>query len=337
MVHGEHNITISTQTILRIVVVVCTLWFLYLVRDILALLMIAVIIAAALGPIITVFQRWHIPRALTVTLVYVAFFAILSLLVSFIVPSLTAQLNAFAERLTQQTVFAPDSALGMIFGTNLGSANVLSQIHTIFSGSFGDVFSRTASVFSVLVAVLATLSMAFYMSLQKDGIKHFLVSLTPQQHQAYVISLAQRIQENFGRWMAGQVVTMVFVGVFYYIILALLGVPYALVLAVLGGLLEIVPYLGPVLSVIPAAMLGFSVSPMVGFGVLAGYMLVNLVENHILIPQIMNKAVGLNPVAVILALLVGAKIAGLIGVIIAVPLAGAVSLFVKDVLERKIG
>ncbi len=330
--------TLTQQNIVRLAIAGLSLWFLYVVRDVVILLILAVIIAAALRPLIDAAEKLCLPRAISVAAVYLVFFTIVSVLVAVIVPTISTQLQGLAVQLSAMVTALQNSAIGALFGLDrMAHETLFSNLGASLSGSVGDIFSRTASVFSALIATLATLSMAFYMSLQRDGIKRFVVSLAPRQHQKYVTSLVTRIQESFGRWMAGQLVTMVFVGVLYYAILSLLGVPYALVLAVLGGVLEIVPYLGPVMSVIPAALLGFAASPMTGIGVLIGYMVVNLVENHVLIPQIMNKAVGLNPVAVILALLIGAKVAGLIGVIIAVPLAGALSLFIKDVLEGKIG
>ncbi len=329
--------TISSQTLFRVTVTVLSLWFLYLVRDIIALLLIAVIITAALGPFINRLERWHLPRPLTVTFVYVIFFTGLSMLIAVIVPTIAAQISALSAQLTENVHMLQSSAIGTLLGLDRMSETTSFTVATqTLSGSLGEVFSRTASLFSALIALLAVISMSFYMSLQRDGMKRFLLSLTPMQHQPYVASLVSRIQESFGRWMAGQLVTMVFVGTMYFVALSIFHVPYALVLAVIGGILEIVPYLGPVMSAIPAALLGFALSATAGMGVIVSYVLINFVENHILIPQIMNKAVGLNPVAVILALLIGAKVAGLIGIIIAVPIAGALSLFIKDVLEKRI-
>ncbi|HHH12373.1 MAG TPA: AI-2E family transporter [Candidatus Moranbacteria bacterium] len=255
---------------------------------------------------------------------------------AYIIPTLSEQVNQFGKNMTVLLEEIAGGVLGEFIGLNLPAADRWGNIAGQLSGSLGDIFARTKSVVSGMIGVVAVISMSFYMSLRKDGMRVFLLSLAPSQHRKYVDSLTGRISESFGRWMAGQLVTMVFVGVLYYLALSLLGVPYAALLAVLGGLLEIVPYLGPIMAAAPAALLGFAVSPAVGLAVLVSYSLINLVENHILIPQIMNKAVGLNPVAVILALLMGAKTAGLVGVILAVPVAGALALFVKDVLEHRI-
>ncbi len=329
--------SISSATIFRIVVVVLSLWFLYVVRDIIALLLVAIIITASLEPIITRACRLlRLPRPAVVVFVYVVFFTAMGLFISYIVPTLSEQVRQFGDNLSSLLTQLGATTLGALVGLDKIAAGEIGNLTGQLSGSLGDIFNRTKSVVSGLIGTVAVISMSFYMSLQKDGLREFLVSVTPKQHRKYVNSLVKRISESFGWWMAGQLVTMIFVGVLYFIALSLLGVPYAALLAILGGLLEIVPYLGPIMAVIPAALLGFAVSPAVGLGVIIAYSLINLVENHVLIPQIMNKAVGLNPVAVILALLIGAKTAGLVGVILAVPIAGALALFVKDVLEHKI-
>ena len=129
---------------------------------------------------------------------------------------------------------------------------------------------------------------------------------------------------------------MVFVGVLYYIALTLLGISYAPVLAIIGGLLEIIPYFGPIIASIPAILFGIMVDPMIGAMAAVAYFVINMIENHFLIPKIMNKAVGLNPVLIILALLIGGKIAGVVGIFLAVPIAGAIGLFIKDVMNKKV-
>ena len=117
--------------------------------------------------------------------------------------------------------------------------------------------------------------------------------------------------------------------------LSLLGIPYALVLAIFAGLMEIVPYVGPIISAIPGIILGFTISPLTGFLTIFMYILVQQFENHVITPQIMKKAVGLNPIAVILAIFVGAKLAGILGAILAIPVATAVSIFVSDIFKDK--
>ena len=325
------SIDIPSNTILRIIAIILGLWLLYVIRDVIWLFLIAIIITAALNPVIKSAQKFfRSPRTSAVAVVYVSFFAILGFLVSIIVPALTEQftelmhdLPGFFTQIMPSHITVPND---MSFG----------DVSQRLIGMIKNPFSTTVGFFTGIISAVAVISMSFYMSLQEDGLKESLLIITPEQHKKYIASLIDRIQENFGRWMVGQLVTMVFVGALYYIALTLLGVPYAPVLALIGGLLEIVPYFGPILSAVPAMTFGFIMDPVIGLTVGVAYLGINMIENYFLIPKIMNKAVGLNPVLVILALLIGAKIAGVIGILLAVPLAGAMGLFLKDVVEKKI-
>lgn len=313
--------------ILRVLAVAAAVWFLYTIRSVIALFLISIIITASLHPIISkVTSVAKMPRTLSAVVVYLLFFLGLGLLVSWIVPTLSEQLEGFSGDVTELISGNP-------YLTNSFS---IEQGFQQLTGSLGNVLSTTAGVFTGLVSAVAVISMSFYMSLQKNGLKTALMLIAPKQHQKYVASLTDRIQESFGRWMAGQLVTMIFVGILYFIVLSALGVPYASLLAVLGGLLEIVPYFGPILAAVPATIVALSLAPITGLMVVISYVTINLIENQILIPKIMNRAIGLNPVLVILALLIGAKIAGVAGLFLAVPIAGALGVFIKDVLEKKI-
>ncbi len=324
-------IDVSSNIIFRVLGIVLGLWFLYVIRDVIWLFLIAIIITAALNPMIKNTQAFlRSPRAVAVSVVYIIFFLLLGVLISFIVPTISAQFEEIGTEVPKLLAQFLPKHLSPIEDPTF--SNVSQQ----FIGLLGNPFSTTVGLLSGLISIFAVISMSFYMSLQEDGLKNALLLIVPSQHQKYIATLIDRIQENFGRWMAGQLVTMIFVGVLYYIALRLLGVPYASVLAVIGGLLEIVPYFGPIMAGVPAVIFGFMQDPMIGLFVFVAYWGINLIENYFLIPKIMNKAIGLHPVLVILALLIGGQIAGIVGIFLAVPLAGAIGLFLKDVMEKKI-
>ncbi len=323
----EQKVDISTNIILRVLAVVAGIWFLYVIRDVIALFLVAIILTASLHPIIVKMMRISgFPRTATVSIVYILLFVIIALLAVVIFPTISSQFEKFIEEIAPK------------FGSNQIFAQLFSaqEVRQVFTGSFDNLLSTTADIIIAFIAFFAAVSMSFYMSVQEDGLKKSLLLITPQQHHKYIISLSERIQDSFGRWMAGQLVTMVFVGVLYFIALSVLGVPFAGLLALFGGLLEIIPYFGPIVASIPAIVIAFSISPFTAALVAASYLAINIVENQVLIPKIMNKAIGLNPVLIILALLVGAKIGGMIGILLAVPLAGALGVFIKDVIEKKI-
>lgn len=315
------------NSILKVVAVLAVAWFLFVIRDVIALFLIAIIITASLNPIIGKMVRsLRLHRTAAVGVVYGIFFGGLALLAVFIMPTISSEIEGFIAELTR--FLSSNEFLASLF-----SAEDLGRTLT---GSVENLLSTTAGLFSGIISVAAIVSMSFYMSSQEDGLKQSLLLITPGQHEKYISSLIDRIQESFGRWMAGQLLTMIFVGIFYFVLLSVLGVPFAGLLAILGGLLEIIPYFGPIMAAVPAIAIAFSISPVAAGMVAFGYFAINLVENQILIPKIMNKAIGLNPVLVILALLMGAKIAGFVGILLAVPLAGALGVFIKDVLEKKI-
>ncbi len=321
----------ATNIILRAVVIILTLWFLYIIRDVIWLFLIAIIITAALDPVISRVQKFiKSQRAVAVSVVYISFFSVLAVFIAFVAPMLANQFDQLGRELPQ---FMAKFSSGSITDFQDISFGDISQK---IVGLLSNPFSTTFSFFTTVISIVAVVAMSFYMSLKKDGLKKSLLLITPKQYIGYVSSLVDRIQNNFGRWMVGQVITMIFVGILYYIALIILGVPYAPVLAIIGGLLEIIPYFGPIIASVPAILFGVIEEPIIGIMVAVAYFVINLIENHFLVPKIMNKAVGLNPVFIILALLIGGKIAGVVGMFLAVPISGAIGLFIKDIMDKKI-
>ena len=199
------------------------------------------------------------------------------------------------------------------------SANNPSQ--ETFADSFASVFSTVKGFFGGLAALFIILVLAFYMVVEQEKVRNYFKSLAPIEYQPYMAHLMKKMSLKMGEWLRGQIILGVIVGVAAYIGLSLLGVPYALLLALIAGVLEVVPYVGPILSLVPAVIIGLAQSPMIGLGVVALYLGIQQVENHVLVPKIMQKVTGLNPIISILAILIGLKAAGLVGIIFSIPLA----------------
>jgi predicted PurR-regulated permease PerM len=128
---------------------------------------------------------------------------------------------------------------------------------------------------------------------------------------------------------------MLLVGLITYVGLRLLGIPYALPLAILAGLLEIIPYFGPIIAAIPAVIIGFSISPLIGIATTALAFLIQQLENYLIVPKIMEKSVGVSPVIILLALMIGFKIAGAMGALISIPVFITLQVFVKVYVDSK--
>ena len=172
------------------------------------------------------------------------------------------------------------------------------------------------------------------MSVKEDGMNSFLVSLTPKAHKDHVVIVANRIKKKIGRWLGGQLLLMLIIFALDFIALSIFRVPYALILALFAGLLEIVPYLGPIISVALASIVGFFISPVTGLIILGILTVIQQLESHVIAPQLMKKVVGLNPVVVILALLIGAKLGGTLGAILAIPLATSAGVLISDLFYK---
>jgi len=165
-------------------------------------------------------------------------------------------------------------------------------------------------------------SYSFYFAINEKGIEEFLRILTPKEKEEYIVGLWKRSQAKIGLWMQGQLLLGVLIGVLVYLVLAVLGVPYALPLGVIAGLFELIPVFGPILSAVPGIALAFTTGGFtLALMVLGAYVIIQQLENNLIYPLVVTKVVGVPPVLVILALLIGAKLAGILGILLSVPLA----------------
>jgi len=333
----SQTINISTSTILRIVVVLLALAFLYIIRDILIVVFVAVIIAAAINGPVNWLQRHRVPRILGVTFIYLFILLLLALVVTLIFPPLAEQIKQLAVSFPE---FMERASLTVQewWGEHKIEGN-LQMLLDRFSGKLtqaaSSVFGTIIGIFGGLISAIIILVISFYLSVQEKGVKRFLISLTPNEHKHYISDLIERIQTRIGGWLRGQLLLMIIIGILVYIGLSILGVKYALTLALVAGLLEIIPYIGPILATIPAVILAFLQSPFLALLVLLLFIVIQQLENYVIFPQVMKRAVGLNSIIIIIVMLIGAKLAGVLGIILAVPLTAAAAEFLKDFQKKE--
>ena len=337
---NKHTVDISTGIIFRTIMILLGIWFLYVIRDVVAILFIAIILTAAIEPLVNWMNNRKIPRSLAVSIIYILLFAIISAAFYFLIPPFVSQFQDFSNNFPMYAqkmtgFFRGIENFGQSHNLSLSEQNFLQGISGKITQYSLNIFSTTIGVFSGFISILVILSLTFYLSVKKDGMKSFVVAVTPEKYQDYAVSAAERIKIKIGKWMQGQLFLMLLIFILDFLALYFLNVPYALVLAILGGLLEIIPYLGPIISAIPAIILGFFVSPLTGILVAVAYIVIQQAESHIITPQLMRKVLGLNPIVVILALLIGAKIGGVLGAILSIPITTAISVFVDDLVEKK--
>jgi len=330
-------VNISTLTLIKIVVFALGLVALYLIRDILLMILVSMVLASAMDPLVEwLLKKAKFPRGLSVILVYLIFISFFALIIYFLIPPIIEQFSQLASRLEGvREEFANKSSLFTKVLDDLGITKGFSSLGEKFAQATAGIFQTTLGVFSGIVQVIAVLAITFYLVSSENGMKNFIKSFVPYKHKAYSVALTDKVQKKIGRWLLGQLILSAFIFILTFIGLTALGVKSALALALLAGLLEIVPYLGPVLSAIPAIFMAFVQSPPLALFVLLLYIVVQQVENYVLVPKIMGRTVGTNPVIILLAVLIGFKIAGILGMLLSVPIVAAVNVFLSDFRQMR--
>ncbi|MEK7072236.1 MAG: AI-2E family transporter, partial [Patescibacteria group bacterium] len=211
------------------------------------------------------------------------------------------------------------------FQSNIGALGLAA------GGIFNTFFAFLGGIVSILIVAVLT----FYLTVEEHAMKRVLRSLVPVKYQPYVTHLVNRIKEKIGMWLRGQLILSLIIFVLVWFGLSILGIKYALVLALFAGVTELIPYLGPFIGAIPAVFIALTQSPALAIGVIVIYVIIQQLENHIIVPKVMQKAVGLNPIITIISMMIGFKLAGILGIVIAIPVATAISIALNDVLEIK--
>lgn len=325
---SPQRVEISTVSYLKFVGVLLGVAFLWFIRDILALLFIVLIIVAALGPTVRTMEKNGVPRVLGVSLIYIAAFLVLAGIFSMIVPPLINQIRALAQNFPS-LVSQVAPLYEILIESN--AVDALNKLSNQLGSVTQSVFTATSNIFGGAFAAITVLVISFYMLVDARQNRDSLVVLVPARYLKQVTDIVSRAGDKLGSWLRGQLILSVVITIITLIGLLLLGVPFALTLAVLAGLLEIVPFIGPIIAGIVAVAVAYMAgSWQLALAVFVFYILLQQLENHFLVPKIMSNAVGLSPVVVIIALAVGSKLAGVVGAILAVPLVATLSVIAHE-------
>jgi predicted PurR-regulated permease PerM len=334
----KHTIEISTSTIFKGLAIILGLILVYMLRNILVMLFISVIIAAAVDSPIDWLTRHKIKRVFSVAIVYILLIAIFAFLIYLIVPPLAGQLVSLATELPDYLV-GVQSKLQWLGGdfSHQTLQDLLLGLGQQLSLSVSNIFVATINIFGGIVSAFLVLVISIYLAVQEQGVKKFVLSIVSPKNKEYAASLVDRILSKLGAWMRGQLVLMAIIGAMVYIGLSLLKIKFALTLALLTGLLEIIPVIGPILSAVPGILFALLQSFGLAIVVAAFYYFVQELEKYLIVPLVMRRSLDMNPIAVIVAVLVGAELYGILGAILAIPVAAIISIIFSDLMERRKG
>lgn len=302
------KVDVSPKSIIFAIGTLLLLWGLYQVRGVIVLLFISFILMSALTPLIKITDRFKIPKIFTVLIIYILFILLLTTLIISFVPALIQQSSSLFTQLP--------AILERFVAFQIDLDFLASQFGSLPS----NILRIAVGAFSNILAIFTLLVMTYYLSVERENLhKYFIRFFGNNDAEKKAEGVVRTVERKIGSWIRGQVALMVVVGLMTYVGLLLLGIPYALPLGILAGILEIVPNIGPTIAAIPAILVGLTVSPLTGLGAIALAILVQQLENNLLVPKIMQRAVGINPLISIVLLFVGFSLAGVIGTLLAIP------------------
>lgn len=340
------TISITIGTIVAAVAVLAGAALLWELRDLVLVLMTAVVIASAIEPAVAFMRRQGVPRVLAVLLVYALILSAFFGIFYFFIPSVLSELTTFISSLPVYMEALNRISAFDEYARILGAAPPdLSQIDLMASfrggleavGVFGNILTAAASIFGGALSFILIVIFSFYFAVIETGVDDFLEIVAPRKYKAYVLDLWRRSRHKIGLWMQGQLLLALIMGVLVYLTLTILGIKHALLLAVVAAVFELIPVFGPTLAALPAILIGFvDGGAVMGLVVIGVYILLQQFENHLIYPLVVTRVVGVPPLLVILALIVGAKLAGFLGIILSVPVAATVQEFVNDIRERRV-
>ncbi len=325
---------ISLRSFLYLLGALGVIALLWMISDILILLFASIVFAAALDPSVKALQRLKLPRVLAVALIYMLFAGVVIGTIFLIVPTVSAQIEtisknipAYQEKLLQVVDKSPQLERMYI--------KLTSQASSISEGLISNAAPVAAGFFSGVVGFLTFLVLTFYMLSGGKRMATTAFDFIPQAHtKKRLINLSIAISTKLGYWLRGQAILGLIIFVASFIGLSFIGVEYALTLAVIAGIMELVPLVGAYLGAIPAVLVAATTSPSKGIAVAILFLVIQQLEGQVIVPQVMKRALGLPPIIILPAVLIGGKLLGFIGVLLAAPVAAAILVIIEDVLRQ---
>jgi len=307
------KIDISAASVVKVVLTLAAIYLLFLIRDVLVSVLISLILVAALQPVVASWSK-RIGKGLSILAVSLVVVGIIAGFIYLIIPPLvqeTIQLIQNFPSLVQKYSLIRD---------HLPS---LESALSSFANNFGNISSRfvsiTAGVFGGLVTFVTIIVLTIYFLIDEKFFARAAAAIIPSEKKEVAAEVFAKIALKVGNWVRAQLLLGLIIGFLSFVGLTIMGVPYALTLAVIAGFLEIIPAIGPIIAGVLAALVGLTVSPVIALVVAIFYILLQQIENHLIVPKIMQKAVGLPPAIIIIAILIGGKLLGVLGILLAVP------------------
>lgn len=333
--NNENLLDISWGTILKIGIAFLVFYILYLIRDILIWLIFALIISILFNSPIDFLQKRKVPRIIATLFIYITIFGILGFLICFSASPFISEIQKFSQFFSQyfEKLAPPLRGLGI----------EAFESFEIFTKSFQEwlvrasasIFSAISTIFGGIFSTLTIFTLALFLSLEEGGAEKTINIFISKERQAYILNLWKSCQQKVAGWFGARILACIFVGLCTYLALYLFKIDYPFALAIFSGVTNIIPIVGPIIAGLIMAILAAFDSLTKAFLVLVVFTLIQQIEGNILTPILTKKFIGLPPVLVLISLMIGGKLWGILGAILAIPLAGIIYEFLRDFLKKR--
>ncbi len=338
-------IRLSNDSIIRVILFLFGAYLLFKLTNIILLILVAIVIASFVEAGVQQCAKYKISRLLAVPVIFTLVLSLLFMIFYAFVPIVFRELS---DMVTLLSTYFPSSAsldsqsiegatnFVNTIASNPSATGIVENIKNAATVLSQGAISVIGSTFGGLLNFILVIVMSFYLSIQEKGIDNFLRILTPARKETYVIDLWHRTQRKIGLWFKGQMMLGLLVGAITFTVLALMGVKYALLIGLITGIAELIPF-GIIFATIPAVLFAaIDGGVVLAVKVLIYFVIIQQIENYVLNPVISRRVVGIPPLVVLLAFLIGITLAGFWGAIIAIPAAVFVLEYLSDVERKKL-
>lgn len=289
--------------------------------------LISLVIAYLLQPIVEMLVRRRVPRGVAILVIYLVFVLVVAVAILQAIPAITRQLqqliehvpvlmqqaNGMIDHLSTHTKYLPDAA-------RKGIESALTNSEQRIAGSISNLFTMLSSTVNAIFVAFVIPFLVFYMLKDAEAIGRTVLRFSPVRWRPYVKMVLVSVDTTIGGYVRGQLLVMTAVGILTWAGFLIVRMPYALLLALFLAMVDVIPFVGPVLGAAPGLIVAWTISPMMALKVLIVNLVVQQLEGNLISPQIMGKTLDLHPMAIVAALLVGGEVGGFLGLIAAVPL-----------------
>lgn len=323
------------QTVAKMALLVVCLYLTFILKDIIIWFVFALVISILFNFSIDSLQKKKVPRIVSAAFLYLGFFFLLGFFIYKTAPILLFEIQDFMTSLPvylkKISPFFEKLGVDSFKNTKTFMDTIQKSLNTA-GGSFGN---GLASIFGGAASTALVVTMAFFISLERQFVEKIFSAFSPPQYREYLFGLWRRSKKKVSGWFVTRLIGIVFIGLGVYVILMILDVKYAFILSLIAGVLDLLPFIGPlVAAVVLFAVVALNSFPQAIFVVIA-FLILQQIENHILFPIIFKKLIGLPPVLVLAAFAIGAELWGGAGAILGIPLAGVVYEIIKDYLIKR--